>query len=225
MLYSLIMHDRVIEIDLDKVGVVTMRRGLFICIEGIDGSGKTTHARLLVEKLRRLGYNALYTTEPSDGEIGNFIRKHVLHGEKRLPVTLEALLFAADRIDHLEKEVKPALKSGKMVICDRYLYSSLAYQGAAGLDLRWIENINKWAMRPDLTVLIDVSPGIVMERLKREKSVMETLENQKKVRAVYMRLVRKYSLKVVNGNRPIPEVSSDIFSLVEKFIAKSGLKP
>jgi len=205
----------------DKVEVAMRQSGVFICIEGIDGSGKTTHACLLVEKLCEMGYDAIYTTEPSHGEIGSFIRKHILHGEKRLSVILEALLFAADRIDHLEKEVKPALENGKIVICDRYLYSSLAYQGAAGLDIKWIEDINKWAIRPDLAILIDVSPEIVMGRLKKEKSLMETLENQRKVRAIYMKLVRKYSLKVVDGNRPVEDVSKDILSIVKEFVGKS----
>ncbi len=114
------------------------KKGAFICIEGLDGCGKTTQAKLLVEKLQK-SHNAVYTAEPSRGKIGTFIRNRILYGEKRPPTDVEALLFAADRIEHVENEIKPALAQGQLVISDRYVYSSLAYQGSAGLSLEWIE--------------------------------------------------------------------------------------
>ena len=199
------------------------KRGVFICVEGLDGCGKTTQTKLLVRGLRKKGYNVTYTAEPSRGEIGNFIKKYCLHGVKRVSSIVEALLFAADRFEHVEKEVIPALDEGKLVVSDRYVYSSLAYQGAAGLDLKWIEAINEHAMRPDLAIFIDVEPEIVIHRLKPEKSVMENLETQRKVREVYMKFVEKGELVKINGNRSKKEVENDTLRVVLRFLAKAGL--
>jgi len=192
-------------------------QGAFICIEGIDGCGKTTHAKLLAKKLWR-DYNAVYTAEPSHGKIGTFIRKRYLYGEKRLSSVAEALLFAADRVEHVENEILPALRRGKLVISDRYIYSSLAYQGATGLSLDWIEKIHEHALRADFAVLIDVDPTIVMRRLKPMKSVMENLETQQKVREIYLEFVEKGELIRIDGNKPKREVASELFTAVLKFL-------
>jgi len=194
------------------------KKGVFICIEGLDASGKTTQALLLVEELNRRGFKAVYTTEPSRGEIGRFIRKRVLQREGRVPSVVEALLFAVDRIDHVEREIKPALRDGKIVVSDRYLYSSLAYQGAAGLDLNWIREINRLALIPDLAIYIDVPPETVFERIRRKRTVMEDLQTQEKVREVYMGLVKAGTLILIDGNRPAEEVSKDILSVVTNFL-------
>ncbi|MGQ9551405.1 MAG: dTMP kinase [Candidatus Bathycorpusculaceae bacterium] len=192
-------------------------KGFFICIEGLDGCGKTTQARLLVERLRQ-NYKAVYTAEPSHGKIGKFIRQYCLLGKKRLSSVVEALLFAADRFEHLERVVLPALKKGKLVVSDRYVYSSLAYQGGGGTDLEWIERINEHAMRPHLAIFIDVDPEIVLKRLKREKSVMESLETQQKVREVYMKFVEKGELVKIDGNKPKREVANEILKVVLNFL-------
>jgi dTMP kinase len=194
------------------------KRGVFICIEGLDGSGKTTHARRLVRNLQEKGFDAVYTTEPSRGEFGTFIRTSVLQGEERLPSVVEALLFAVDRVDHLEKEVETALREGNIVVSDRYVYSSLAYQGAAGLDLLWIEEINRLALSPDLALYIDVPPEVVVKRIRREKSVMETLETQQKVKEVYMKFVKNGQLLPLDGNRKKSEVAQDILQMVLDFL-------
>jgi dTMP kinase len=186
------------------------KKGVFIVIEGLDGSGKTTQAKLLVEKLK----NAVFTTEPSTGKIGAFIRESCLYEDKRLPTEAEALLFAADRIEHCQKEVKPALDVGKIVVCDRYIYSSLAYQGSAGLSLDWIKTINARALQPDFCVFIDVPPERVLERLQRKKSVMETLETQQKVREVYLKFAAKGELVLVDGDKPVEDVSEDLYAKV-----------
>ena len=164
------------------------KKGIFIVIEGLDGSGKTTQAKFLAKKLEKT-HKVLVTAEPSLGKIGTFIREDCLYEDKRLPTEAEALLFAADRIEHMYNEVKPALDDGKLVICDRYIYSSLAYQGSAGLSLDWIKTINARALQPDFGIFIDVSPEKVIERLQRKKSVMETLETQQRVREVYLKYV------------------------------------
>ena len=176
------------------------KKGVFICIEGLDGSGKTTQAQILAEKLSKT-YPAVFTAEPSHCKTGAFIRESCLYEQKRLPIATEALLFAADRVEHVENEIKPALSEGKIVICDRYVYSSFAYQGSAGLSLDWIKKINEFALLPDLAFFIDVLPERVLERLQRKKSVMETLEIQRKVREVYLEFVNRGELFRINGDR------------------------
>ena len=192
------------------------KRGVFICLEGIDASGKSTQARWLVRNLRRRGFNAIYTTEPSKGEVGSFIRRYVLQRKRRVPAVVEALLFAVDRVDHVESKIEPALESGKIVVSDRYVYSSLAYQSAAGLDIGWIKQINRMALPPDLAIYLDVPPEVVVKRMRRRRSVMETLENLRRVREVYMKLVREGRLVLVDGNRPASEVAQNILAVVLK---------
>jgi dTMP kinase len=198
-------------------------RGVFICIEGLDGCGKTTQAKLLVRRLRK-DYDVIYTAEPSKGHIGRFIKKYCLHGDKRGSSAVEALLFAADRFEHVENVVLPALQRGKIVVSDRYLYSSLAYQGAAGVDLGWIEKVNEHSIRPDLAIFIDVKPETVVQRLKPKKSVMENLETQRKVREVYIRFVEKGELVRIDGDRSKREVAESIMTVVSSFLKKSQLR-
>jgi len=193
------------------------KRGAFIVIEGLDGSGKTTQAKLLVQGLQT-SHKAVYTTEPSCGQIGSFLRERCLYEEKRLDSAVEALLFAADRVEHVQNEVVPALNEGKLVVSDRYVYSSLAYQGSAGLNIDWIAAINKHALKPDLAVFIDVAPEIVLKRLNRKKSIMETLETQKKVREIYLKFVANGELVRIDGDIPINEVSEALHTRVLKFL-------
>jgi dTMP kinase len=197
-----------------------VRKGIFICIEGLDGSGKTTHAHRLVRNLRQRRFDAVYTTEPSRGQLGTFIRGTILEGKNRVPRVVEALLFAVDRVEHFEKDVKPALKEGKIVISDRCVYSSLAYQGAAGLDLEWIEEINRFALPPDLALYIDVPPEVVVKRIRRKKSVMERLETQEKVQEVYMKYVGDGKLLPLDGDRKKSEVEHNLLSVVLEFLEK-----
>ncbi|MFB0567702.1 MAG: dTMP kinase [Candidatus Bathyarchaeia archaeon] len=192
------------------------KRGIFICIEGIDASGKSTQASWLVRNLRRRGFDAIYTTEPSEGEVGSFIKRYILQRKRRVPAVVEALLFAVDRVDHVESKIEPELESGKIVVSDRYVYSSLAYQGAAGLDVGWIEQINRMALPPGLAIYIDVPPEVVVKRMRRRRSVMETLENLRRVREVYMQLIREGRLVLIDGNRPASEVAQNILAVVLK---------
>ncbi len=194
------------------------KRGIFICIEGLDGSGKTTHAHRLVRNLQEKGFDAVYTTEPSRGELGKFIRGTILEAKKRVPRLVEAFLFAVDRVEHFEKDVKPALNEGKIVVSDRCVYSSLAYQGAAGLDLEWIEKINRFALPPDLAVYIDVPPEVVVKRIRRKKSVMERLGTQRRVKEVYMKFVDNGKLVSIDGDRKKAEVEQNILKLMLEFL-------
>jgi dTMP kinase len=193
------------------------KKGVFIVFEGLDGSGKTTQASLLAEKLSP-SYDVLLTAEPSRGKIGTFIREGCLFEDKRLPVEAEALLFAADRIEHLQGVLSPALDEGKLVICDRYVYSSLAYQGSEGLSVDWIKAINARALQPDFSFFIDVTPERVLERLNRKKSVMETLETQQKVRDIYLKFVEKGDLVRVDGDKPREDLAEELHSAILGFL-------
>ncbi len=167
-------------------------------------------------------YSIVCTAEPSQGKIGKFIRESCLYEQKRLPTEAEALIFAADRIEHMQNELASALEEGKIVICDRYVYSSLAYQGSAGLSLDWIKTINARALEPDFAIYVDVSPEHVLERLKRKKSVMETLETQRKVRQIYMKYVEKGELILIDGDKPKEEVAEDLYSQVLSLLKRIG---
>jgi len=191
-----------------------MMKGFFVCIEGLDKSGKTTQSILLVDALQKEGFKAHYTTEPSNGEVGRFIRRYVLDRRYRVPASVEALLFAADRADHTEREIKPLLGDGKVVVCDRYIYSSLAYQGATGLSIEWIKEINRFALKPDLAIYLNIPVEVAMQRIGKKRSVMEKLETQEKVEEVYLRFVRFGEMVSVDASRSVQEVAEEIKSLV-----------
>ncbi|HKZ88248.1 MAG TPA: dTMP kinase [Candidatus Bathyarchaeia archaeon] len=193
------------------------KTGIFIVVEGLDGSGKTTQAKVLASRLRR-NHKALYTAEPSRGKVGIFIRNRILYGEKRPSTIVEALLFAADRVEHVQNEVQPALEEGQIVVSDRYLYSSLAYQGSAGLSIQWIESINQHALKPDLALFIDVDPEEVFHRLKRRKSVMENLETQRRVREIYLKFVEKGDLVRIDGDQTKSQVADEIYAIANNFL-------
>jgi dTMP kinase len=153
-----------------------MIEGHFIVLEGIDGSGTTTQSARLAERLRDKGLPAHTTREPSDGPIGVLIRQVLTgrvvtpgpHGSRAPTWATMAALFAADRLDHLEAEIHPNLYDGVSVICDRYDYSSVAYQtvsGGGSDDITsWVLELNRHARRPDLTLVLDVSAEVAAER-------------------------------------------------------------
>jgi dTMP kinase len=191
-------------------------KGKLVSIEGIDGCGKTTHTRLLAEWLRTNGYRVVVTDEPTDGIIGRII-KRALRGEVKIQVTTEALLFAADRIQHIAEVVRPALKAGKIVITERYFYSSLAYQSARGLSMTWLENINRAALKPNLSILIDLPADAALQRIKRSRRLdkfEQDIKLQRLVRSNYLRIARLRGLKIVNGARNKDEVQADIRKIV-----------
>jgi dTMP kinase len=191
-------------------------RGVFIVLEGIDGCGKTFHSRTLIDELRQRGFDAAYTAEPSNGAVGKSIRSMLL--TEKVPPEVEALLFSADRFEHLMKEILPSLDKGTTVVCDRYLYSSLAYQGAQGVDVNWIKTINKFALKPDIVFYLDVPPEVGLNRIKRKRTVLERLDLQEKVRERYLELVKTEGLIPINSNRPVEEVKTELIKLtVQKF--------
>ncbi len=188
-------------------------KGRFIVIEGLDGAGKTTLSKLLVRDLRARGVPAVWTSEPSKSTVGQILRKKVLQGRKA-SAELEALLFATDRYLHLQNEVGPALRKGQTVVSDRYVYASLAYQGAQGLSEAWLRKINRFARKPDVAIYLDVDPKIGLRRIRRSKSVMENLVLQRRVRRIYLKLARRDELILVNSNLPVGVVRKEILRRV-----------
>ncbi len=200
--------------------------GIFIVIEGIDGAGKSTQAKLLAKWFERRGYDVVLTKEPTDTAFGKLIRKLVLTGGRegiidgaKISHEAEALLFAADRAEHVKKLIEPSIKAGKVVISDRYFYSSLAYQWARGLDLEWLINLNKFAIRPDLVILLDLPVKESMKRIngRQLKSEFDRIaELQKRVRENYLKLVEMFpEMKIVNALASIEDIHNDIVALVE----------
>ena len=193
-------------------------KGAFIVFEGIDGSGKSTHIKMLAAKLREDGYSVVVTAEPSRDEIGKLIRRYAKRNEGRLPAEAEALLFAADRKMHLKNVILPAVKRGQIVISDRYLHSTLAYQGALGLELDWILELNRFAIKPNLTILLDILPEFSLERVKRKKTVFEVTDYLRKVRDIYLKFVEKGEMVKVDADRSRKVIQGDIQELVLDFL-------
>ena len=189
-----------------------MAIGFFLSLEGPDGCGKSTQAKLLARWLRARGRTVVITDEPTNSAIGKVI-KRVLRGELKVPVAVEALLFAADRMQHVANLIEPAVRAGKVVLNERYIYSSLAYQSARGASEAWIKSINKYAPKPDLTILIDVPAAAALGRIKPSRKLDEferDLRLQKRVRRNYLRIARREGLKIVNGTRSCDEVQAEI---------------
>jgi dTMP kinase len=206
-----------------------------IVIEGLDGAGTTTQARLVVEALRQKGQRAHLTREPSEGPVGRLIRemlvgKHGIEspdgGSVPLSQTTFSLLFAADRLDHLQREVEPALARGEIVISDRWYHSSLAYQGTA-TERAWIDLLNQRARRPDLTVLLRVNAETAARRrvaAGRAQELFEDMAMQERVAAgydqVFAALVDREPVVVIDGEREVHRVFADLMRLVEPVLAK-----
>ena len=181
---------------------------MFITLEGPEGSGKTSAAKLIVSELEKRGYQVLFTREPGGTPIAEQIRNVILDkANTRLDARAEALLYAASRRQHLVEKVLPALKEGKIVICDRYIDSSLAYQGGArGLGIEEVLNINLFATEnkfPDLTLLFDIDPVLGLERIARNKNRevnrldLEKLDFHNKVRETFLLLSKTYASRYI----------------------------
>ena len=198
---------------------------MFIALEGIDGSGKSTQMKLLSEKLKTAGYKVHTTFEPTDGTIGSIIR-NIMKGEMKADERFIAGLFVADRLDHLLNEetgILKKLQEGFVVITDRYYFSSYAYHGTH-MDMNWVISANAMSaqiLRPDLNIFIDVSTETAMKRLNETRTSVEryeTLENLNNVRKKYLESFDKQKneeqIVSIDGNRSIELIGEDIMKIL-----------
>jgi len=206
------------------------QRGLFITFEGIDGSGKSTQARLLAEHLRAEGRDVVLTREPGGSPGAEEIRRLVLEGDpERWSAETEILLFTAARRDHLEKTIRPALEAGKVVVCDRFADSTRVYQGITRGDLRGlVDELHSMMIgrEPDLTFVIDMDPALGLSRAKGRNGSEERFEDfgegmQAQMRAAFLALAREFPGRcvVVDGTRDIDAVAADVARIAHEHLS------
>lgn len=199
------------------------RRGRFLVLEGLDGAGTTTQAALLAARLAAMGRRVHLTSEPSRGPVGRLVRRALKGavagaGGKPFDQRALALLFAADRLDHVAGEVAPRLAAGADVVSDRYALSSLAYQSAATGDLGWVEALNREAPAPDLTIFLEVRPAVALRRryaASAEREIYEVPAFQRRVAGAYRRGLRRLRARgervaVVDGEADVDAVAEAV---------------
>ena len=203
-----------------------MKRGRLIALEGPDGSGKSTQIELLEKYLKGLGYEVVRTREPGGTQVSEKIREIILDNDNsNMNYMCEALLYAASRAQLVSEVIKPALTSGKMVICDRFVYSSMVYQGIGrGLGAERVKSINEAALdglEADLTFMITIPYEEGLNRKKMQRT-LDRLENggdefHKKVFEGYLDISKKCDkIEVIDGNRSVEEIHEDIINVIKK---------
>lgn len=212
-----------------------MPDGRFLVLEGLDGSGITTQAEMLRMWCEARGIPVYVTKEPSEGPVGVLIKSAL---KKRIsfdPETM-ALLFAADRLDHVSNEISPQLNNGKVVVSDRYYLSSLAYQSVEAGDFDWMRAINSKAPHPDLTVYIDVPPEICLQRMKshawRGADQLQLYEEVGKLSAVRDRFLsiidalraEHHHVEVVKGTDDVAAIADQILKLADGFLGALAVR-
>lgn len=205
----------------------------FITFEGGEGSGKSTVMKDVATRLTKEGYKLVLTREPGGTPIAEEIRNVILDkANTKMDPRTEALLYAASRRQHLVEKIWPALERGEIVLCDRYLDSSLAYQGGArGLGVDEVLSINMFATEgeyPDLTLLFDLEPEEGLKRIEKNKGRevnrldLEKLEFHKKVRDNFHALAKKYSTRyvIIDASKPLNEVEDEVYKIIKETISK-----
>ncbi|MFH1012132.1 MAG: dTMP kinase [Candidatus Peregrinibacteria bacterium] len=192
---------------------------MFIAFEGLDGSGSSTHARALAEKLEHKGHATLVTKEPTgDTPTGKLIRQVLQHKWEVSPKGLQ-LLFYADRAEHLKNTIEPALKNGQIVITDRYFFSSIAY-GALSVDMTWLKAISSQFPLPDLTFLLKLDPETCLKRILDRGTEFELFEHHEKLTKIwanYEKIASEFqNIHVIDTTGEIEEVDEAIWKLVEE---------
>ncbi len=192
-----------------------LERGALVVFEGIDGAGKTTQAHRLVSGLRDLGWETLYTKEPTDGPWGQKIRRSAEH--QRLPLDEELEAFLEDRREHVREHLEPALGGGVIVVLDRYYFSTAAYQGPRGADPRQIiESNERFAPVPDLLVFLDIPVEVTMERIRQRglgANSFEKADALERSAAIFRSIDRPFLLKL-DGRRPVDDLAVEILAAV-----------
>lgn len=193
-------------------------KGKLIVLEGPDGSGTTTHSTLLAEKLRSKGQDVLLTAEPTDSPIGLFIRDQLKKKDVDSASALQ-LLFCADRAWHIERVIRPALETGKIVISDRYVISTLVYGEALGLDPEWLLKINTPFIEPDVLLIALPPLRFCIRRigLRRQLDVFENTRFQKKIYDLYEKItVDDPQAHAIDTSGPTDEVAAEVFKMAVK---------
>ncbi|MBN1763306.1 MAG: dTMP kinase [Methanomicrobia archaeon] len=203
--------------------MMTRKKGWLIVFEGLDGSGLSTQAALLAEHLRENNEKVMLTKEPTTSPIGELIRSALKRDRKFLLYALQ-LLFAADRAEHLEKEIEPALQANEIVISDRYILSSLAF-GSVDNDVEFLKQINARFRSPDLTIIIDTPPRVCRDRIVKNRDNIELFEEEKrleKVRERYLALKDYFDNTVIlAGDRAKEAIAKDIQGIVARILTDS----
>lgn len=202
------------------------KKGLFITFEGVDGCGKTTQISKLSEYLKEKNYNTVLTLEPGGSEIGKNLRQILLHHKGFVANGAELFLYLADRAQHTKEIVEENIKKGNIVLCDRSIDSTVAYQGyARGYDIEKINFLNEIAtdgIKPDLTFLFDVDIEISNKRVGKEKDRLEKegMIFQEKVKNGYLDLAKKYPerIKVIDANKAIDEVFGQVKIIIDSIL-------
>ncbi|MEK6892468.1 MAG: dTMP kinase [Nanoarchaeota archaeon] len=206
-----------------------MGNGLFIVVDGIDGSGKSEIIKMLHNYLfsKNKKYRLLTTREPTNGKYGNQIRE-MLRDEKDPQSSSSKLmeLFVKDREEHLKNTIEPFLKKSNnhelnIVLCDRYYHSTIAFQGAQGLDINELIKKNEKFRKPDVTFILDAEPELALKRIEyREKEKFEKLEFMKKIRTNFLKLpgLLKDNIKIINSNKTLNEVFEEIRKEADKML-------
>ncbi len=203
-----------------------MKKGLFITFEGCDGCGKTTQLELLAKFLTEKGYEVITTREPGAKGLGTQLREILLNYDGEVSSRCESFLFLADRAQHIDTIVKPAIACGKIVLCDRHTDSTVAYQGyGRGLDLAQINYLNDLAtngLKPDLTLLFDVDTETSMQRVGKNQDRMESagIEFQEKVRQGYLQLAKSnpQRIKAFDSRKTIEQLHQEVIDVINKIL-------
>lgn len=192
----------------------------FIVFEGLDGAGLSTQAWKLRDYLQSKGKGVVLTKEPTNSLIGGLIRSSLRKEWKTSPLSLQ-MLFVADRAHHLANEIEPAIKKGKIVICDRYILSTLAF-GSLDVNMNFLKHVNMNFRRPDITFIIDTQPRICLQRIKKSRNHTELFEEEQKliqIRNNYLSLKNHFSgTFIVDGNKDVEDVFKDIKRICDKKI-------
>jgi len=194
-------------------------RGRFIALEGLDGSGTTTQAARLADALLQHGHAVVRTQEPSSGAIGRLVRERLREGATPLDADALALLFAADRRDHVATEIEPALARGAHVVCDRYVLSSWVYQGLAS-DPAWVRTINAHAPWPDLTLVLELPAEVAAARVQARAGpaeIFDALALQRRIATGYREALARPEVVrtiAIDAGAPIDRVAADVWQAV-----------
>ena len=192
-------------------------KGKLIVIEGMDGSGKSTCAKNLAEKLNSINIKTIYTFEPTHSHYGAKLREGMLSED--LDAEEELLLFVKDRKEHIEYMIKPALEEGYFIILDRYFYSSIAYQGAKGIDINRIINMHKdFIVKPDIVFIFHLPIDIALNRIISKRGIADRFENEtylKKVDKIFHSFNEPF-IYHIDTNKDIKIINDELFNILEK---------